>query len=147
MMINLVSPDCLEELAELFDQYRVFYGQSSDLGSAKHFLRQRFKHQDSIIFIAKEHQILTGFTQLYPSFSSVSMKRLWILNDLFVVETHRRKGVAKSLMDAAEKFAAESGAVRLVLATQMTNIAAQKLYESRNYRKDEMFYHYTLGLV
>lgn len=144
MNITFASPDHIEDLATLFDQYRIFYHQSSNPVSAKHFLMQRLKHQDSVIFVAEDAQILIGFTQLYPSFSSVSMKRVWILNDLFVAEAYRRQGVAKSLMDAAEKFAAESGAVRLILATQVTNIAAQKLYESRQYVKDEEFYHYAL---
>lgn len=89
---------------------------------------------------------IVGFTQLYPGFSSVSMKRVWILNDLFVDEGYRGQGVAKSLMSAAENFARETECVRIVLATQISNVAAQSLYESRGYAKDEEFYHYALRL-
>ena len=74
------------------------------------------------------------------------MKRVWILNDLFVDEGYRGKGVAKSLMSAAENFARETGCARIVLATQISNVAAQSLYESRGYTKDEEFYHYALRL-
>jgi ribosomal protein S18 acetylase RimI-like enzyme len=74
------------------------------------------------------------------------MKRIWILNDLFIDENYRRNGVAQSLMRTAENFARETGAVRMVLATQMSNVAAQSLYELRGYVKDEEFYHYTLRL-
>jgi GNAT superfamily N-acetyltransferase len=136
----------LEELSILFDQYRIFYKSSSDIEAAKKFLQERFQKLDSVIFAANDDGRMIGFTQLYPTFSSVSMKRVWILNDLFVEEDHRRKGIANSLMDAAEKFARETEAVRIILATQISNMLAQELYESRGYLKDEEFYHYALRL-
>ncbi|MBW4618597.1 MAG: GNAT family N-acetyltransferase [Cyanosarcina radialis HA8281-LM2] len=146
MNVCLAQIEHIEDLSKLFDRYRVFYNQTSDLASAKQFISDRCKNGDSAIFVAEDNQVMAGFTQLYPSFSSVSMKRVWILNDLFVAEAYRRQGVARLLMDAAEKYALETGAVRMVLATQIANTVAQKLYESRNYVKDEAFYHYTLGL-
>jgi ribosomal protein S18 acetylase RimI-like enzyme len=136
----------LEEVSTLFDQYRMFYNSSSDYEAASHFLKERFEKRDSAIFAASIDGCIVGFTQLYPSFSSVSMKRVWILNDLFVDEGYRGNGVAKLLMSAAENFARETGSVRIVLATQVSNIAAQSLYESRGYAKDEEFYHYALRL-
>ncbi|QYO61985.1 GNAT family N-acetyltransferase [Leptolyngbya sp. 7M] len=147
MNILLAQAEHIDHLAVLFDQYRVFYNQASDLAAAKQFLGERFKQRDSAIFVAMDNQSMVGFTQLYPSFSSVSMQRVWILNDLFVVENYRKQGVANLLMDVAEQYARSSGAVRIVLATQITNIAAQRLYESRNYVKDEAFYHYMLRLI
>jgi ribosomal protein S18 acetylase RimI-like enzyme len=136
----------LEEVSKLFDQYRVFYKSSSDYEAAKQFLKERFEKRDSTIFVAGNDERIVGFTQLYPSFSSVSMKRIWILNDLFVDEDYRRNGVAQLLMGAAESFARETGAVRIILATQVSNVVAQSLYELRGYAKDEEFYHYALRL-
>ena len=98
------------------------------------------------MFVARDQELMVGFTQLYPSFSSVSLKRTWILNDLFVEEPYRKKGVAKSLIKAAERFAWETGAVRIILATQISNTAAQSLYESLGYVKDKDLYHYALQL-
>ncbi|WNZ27618.1 GNAT family N-acetyltransferase [Leptolyngbya sp. NK1-12] len=146
MRISLAQAEHIDHLAVLFDQYRVFYNQASDLDAAKQFLDERFQHRDSVIFVAMDNQNMVGFTQLYPSFSSVSMQRVWILNDLFVAENYRKQGVANLLMDAAEQYAQDTGAVRIVLATQITNTAAQTLYESRNYVRDEAFYHYALRL-
>jgi GNAT superfamily N-acetyltransferase len=123
----------LEEVATLFDQYRVFYNQPSDLEAARAFMQERFQNNDSTVFIACDDGQMVGFTQLFPSFSSVSMKRVWILNDLFVQESHRKKGAAKLLMSATENFARETGAVRIVLSTQVSNVAAQSLYESLGY--------------
>jgi GNAT superfamily N-acetyltransferase len=136
----------LEEVSNLFDQYRVFYKSPSDLEAARKFLQARFQKGDSIIFVVSSDGRIVGFTQLYPSFSSVSMKRVWILNDLFVEPAYRRKGVAKLLLSAAENFARETEAIRIILTTQICNITAQSLYESLGYCKDEDFYHYLLRL-
>ena len=136
----------LEEVSRLFDLYRVFYNQSSDLEAARSFIQQRFHQENSKIFIARVQDQTVGFTQLYPSFSSVSMKPIWILNDLFVEEAERNQGIAKLLMSAAENFARETGAIRIILATQVTNFAAQSLYHSLGYIKNEEFYYYSLQL-
>jgi len=146
MEVFQASSEHLEEVSKLFDQYRMFYKSSSDYEAARRFLKERFEKRDSTIFVASIGRYTVGFIQLYPSFSSVSMKRVWILNDLFVDEDYRGNGVAKSLMSAAENFARETGSVRIVLATQISNVAAQSLYESRGYAKDEEFYHYALRL-
>lgn len=146
MEVIIARANHLEEVAKLFDQYRVFYQKTSDLEAARRFIKQRFESQDSTLILARKDDQAVGFTQLYPSFSSISMQRLWILNDLFVVELHRGQGIAKLLMRRAEKYAHETNAVRIILATQTTNTAAQALYESLDYIKDEAFYHYMLRL-
>jgi len=134
-------PD-LPRIAELFDAYRQFYGQPADPDGARQFLRERLQAGDSVVLVAEKEKRLVGFTQLYPSFSSVSMKRLWILNDLFVAPIHRRSGVARALMLAAEDLARATGAKGLDLATQKTNAPARTLYEARGWRRDDVFDHY-----
>ena len=136
----------LETVTLLFDRYRVFYQQTSDPAAAQAFIEARLHNQDSVIFIAQAEQRPVGFTQLYPSFSSVNMAAIWILNDLYVEKTDRRKGIARALMTTAATFARTANAVRLVLATQMENTTAQALYESLGYQRDEAFYHYSLTL-
>jgi ribosomal protein S18 acetylase RimI-like enzyme len=146
MEVALAQIEDLEEVSKLFDQYRVFYNQSSDIDAARLFLQNRLQHGDSKIFVARTDQRIVGFTQLYPSFSSVSMKTVWILNDLFVEKSSRNKGVAKSLIGTAENFGRATNAVRIILSTQVANITAQSLYESLGYSKNEDFYHYALQL-
>lgn len=146
MQVRLAHMDDLDEVTRLFDRYRIFYGQVSDIDAARKFIQMRFQQGDSTILIALDELRGVDFTQLYPIFSSVSMKRVWILNDLFVEETARCQGVGTQLMQVAESFARQTGAVRIALSTQMTNQRAQSLYESRGYVKDEVFYHYSLPL-
>ena len=146
MEVVLARIEELEEVSRLFDLYRVFYNQSSDLEAARSFIQQRFHQKNSKIFIARVQERTVGFTQLYPSFSSVSMKPIWILNDLFVEEAARNQGIAKLLMGTAENFAREIGAIRIILSTQVANFAAQSLYHSLGYIKNEEFYQYSLRL-
>lgn len=138
----------LDALATLFDGYRQFYRKPSDLEAARAFLTERMERNESVLFAASlpESDALVGFTQLYPFFSSVRMRRLWILNDLFVAEEARQRGVARALMEAARAFASSTGAASLELATEITNTSAQALYEDLGYARDDAFYHYALTL-
>lgn len=146
MNILLANPDHLADVAMLFDHYRVFYHQLSNIHAAEQFIADRFRHQDSTIFLALADGSGVGFAQLYPSFSSVSMGRVWILNDLFVLPSHRRQGIATQLMQTAADYGRDTGAIRLTLATEKTNTAAQALYESLGYQLDQTFNHFALTL-
>jgi ribosomal protein S18 acetylase RimI-like enzyme len=133
----------LTELAQLFDQYRVFYGQTPDLEGAKAFLHERLSYMQSVVWIAKdEGGSAAGFVQLYPTFSSISMKRDWILNDLFVAERYRGQGVASRLLAAAEAHAVNTGAKGIGLSTAMNNDKAQRLYEMHRFVREEEFIAY-----
>jgi len=137
----------LEQLAPLFNTYRMFYGQGNDLALARSFLLERFQHHQSIIFLAlRGDGTAVGFTQLYPSFSSVSAGRIFILNDLFVAPEARRSGVAAQLLTAAANHGRAVGAIRLSLSTATTNEAAQALYSSEGWVRDTGFYEYSLAL-
>ncbi len=133
----------LEQLIPLFDAYRVFYKQGSNLDEARSFLKERFQKNDSVIFLAiNDDGESLGFTQLYPSFSSVSMQRTYILNDLYVASAARKKGVGEILMETAKQFAVTSGSKGLTLETAIAN-PAQKLYQRLGWKKDTEVNHYT----
>lgn len=134
-------PD-LPRVAELFDAYRQFRGQPSDPDGARQFLRERLQAGDSVVLVAEKEKRLAGFVQLFPGFSSASMKRLWILNDLFVTPAHRRAGIGRALLSSAEDLARATGAQGLVLAIPKTNAPARALYETRGWKPDDAFDHY-----
>ncbi len=147
IQISQATIDDLGILAELFDNYRQFYKQASNIEGSKAFLAQRIKNKESVIFLAKdENGDAVGFTQLYPSFCSVLISPIFVLYDLFVAETARRAGTANYLMEYAENYAKENGAVELQLSTAKDNYSAQTLYEQRGWEKDEVFYHYSKTL-
>ncbi|UPM53575.1 GNAT family N-acetyltransferase [Gottfriedia acidiceleris] len=147
MEVVRAKSEHIREVANLFDQYRMFYKQESNLNGAIDFITERINNKDSVIFLVKAEDQYMGFTQLYPSFSSVSMKKLWILNDLYVTETARQKGVAQLLLNAAKKFAIESKAKALDLQTAIDNKSAQALYEKNGYKVEkEEFLSYSLNL-
>ncbi|MCU0426964.1 MAG: GNAT family N-acetyltransferase [Candidatus Kapabacteria bacterium] len=132
----------LELLLPLFDGYRQFYEQPSNLEAEEAFLRERILKQESVIFVALVGNKGAGFTQLYPSFSSVTMQRQWILNDLFVEPEFRKLGVADAIMQTAEEFSYADNAKGLVLSTAVDNLPAQTLYEKRGWKRDTAFYTY-----
>ena len=136
----------LDGVSKLFDSYRVFYEQPSNIEAAKNFIQERLEKNDSIIFVAVKNGEYFGFTQLYPSFSSVSMRRLWILNDLYVMQGARKSGVGKKLLAAAKQLAIQTQAKGLSLQTAVDNVSAQALYESDGWKKDEKFLYYTLNI-
>jgi ribosomal protein S18 acetylase RimI-like enzyme len=137
----------LDGLALLFDLYRQFYEQLPDLPLARSFISDRLSNNDSVIFVASDGTPdPVGFTQVYPTFCSVSAAPIHILYDLYVVNGARRHGVARALMAAAQEHAKRTGAVRLELATARTNFSAQALYESLGWVRDEQFHRYSLGV-
>lgn len=136
----------LDDLVPLFDSYRQFYKQQSDPQAARDFLSARFNHSESVLFIAYLGDMPVGFTQLYPGFSSISLARTFILNDLFVAPEGRRQGGGTELLSAAIAYARQLQAVRLTLSTEMTNETAQALYQTAGWKRDEQYfvYHYSL---
>ncbi|KPB06046.1 GNAT family N-acetyltransferase [Bacillus sp. CHD6a] len=136
----------LEGVANLFTMYRTFYQQTPDLDGAKAFIKSRLDNGDSVIFVAKINDEYVGFTQLYPTFSSIAMKRAWILNDLFVDSKVRNQGVGGKLLQKAKEFAHQTGAKSITLETTPDNEGAQRLYKKSGYKKDDQYYHYYLEL-
>ena len=135
-----------DALAPLFDAYRGFYGRPSDLPLARRFLAERLGRGESVVLFAVDETTPCGFTQLYPLFSSLRCRPIWMLSDLFVAPERRGGGVGRRLMEAAHGFAREQGGASIELDTAHTNTTAQALYESLGYERDLEFRHYVLSL-
>jgi ribosomal protein S18 acetylase RimI-like enzyme len=135
-------------IAPLFDAYRGFYGKPSDLPGARAFLKERVATAEALLYIAEPAQnpsaYLFGFTLVYPTFSSVSLARAWVLNDLFVSDDARRLGVGRALVRFVLQEAKHAGAHHVELATQLRNASARALYESEGFEQDVLFAHYSI---
>ena len=141
---RIASTKDIEAVALLFDAYRQFYQQSSDLPLATKFIRDRISKEESVIILAEnaDHEAL-GFCQMYPSFCSVDAVAIYTLYDLFVQPEARRTGAGKALLLAAEKHAARHGVARMDLTTAKTNHAGQALYDSLGWVQDVLFFSYS----
>ena len=147
MEIYQATIEDLEGVSNLFNAYRMFYEQTSDLDGAKGYIKERLENEDSVIFVVKKNQMYIGFTQLYPTFSSISMKNAWILNDLFIYPEARKQGIGRMLLHKAKDYAIKTGAKSISLSTAPDNFSAQRLYEINGYERDSQFYHYELSLT
>jgi ribosomal protein S18 acetylase RimI-like enzyme len=148
MEIRRAASSDLDLIAPLFDSYRQFYRCPPDPALARAFIAERLGHGDSVIFVALQGNAALGFVQLFPVFTSTAMRpgRLWLLNDLYVAPAARAKGIGRGLMEAARQHAVGTNASGLFLQTARDNAAAQRLYQSLGYRRDDLFLVYELSL-
>ena len=148
MRITQATLEHLDLLTPLFVKYREFYGALPFPDSSRAFLEKRLRRKESVIYLAlaDDEDKLLGYCQLFPSYSSLSLKRVWILNDIFVAEDARRMLVADRLLQTAKQMAKDTNAVRMRVATSVSNEVAQKTYESIGFREDTRFKNYTLEL-
>lgn len=142
MIVRRANLEDLNALAVLFDEYRQFYGSSSNLKESLNFLNQRFENQQSVIFIHAKDDVITGFVILYLGFSSLSCSSYYILDDVYVTPVYRRQGSAKQLIDTAILFARQENAQRISLETQKNNYHSHQLYEQMGFVKDSEFQTY-----
>ena len=148
MQIIHCNPSHLDTLAKLFNDYRVFYEQASDLAASRAFIQQNMAQARSNIFLLlDEHEAAVGFAQLYPSVCSLAMRPFYYLSDLYVAQSARKKGYARYLMNYLTDHFSREGAQRLTLDTATTNRIAQSLYESLGYEREEIYitYHQMLS--
>ncbi|RAS79278.1 GNAT family N-acetyltransferase [Priestia endophytica] len=135
-----------KKVAVLFNEYRVFYKQKSDIKAAERFIYERLHNKESVIFLALEEAEAVGFAQLYPSFTSIGIKRIIILNDLYVTEKTRGSGVGAALLQKVKEYGKQEEIDSIVLQTAKDNARAQHLYEKVGYQKDDHYFYYSLSL-
>jgi len=135
--IKRITSEESDLVINLFDQYRVFYKQPSDIALAKAFINTRLANNESVIFAAILGDAPVGFTQLYPKYSSMRASKNWILNDLFVSPDHRKQGIGEQLIKTAMEFAKQQGSTFVQLETAVDNYTAQSLYEAIGFIKQE----------
>lgn len=137
----------MDVLALLFDSYRIFYKKESDVTAAVTFLKARIENKESVIFIAEDAQKnIMGFVQLYPIFSSTRMKRLWLLNDLFVQLTYRSRGISSALINECKIHCMETNSCGMILETAKDNAIGNNLYLKTGFFPDQDHNYYEWGV-
>lgn len=141
-IIRKATLEDLVPLSELFDLYRQFYKKNSDIESGKQFLKERILNNESEIFVSIIDSKMVGFVQLYTSFSSTRMKKMWLLNDLFVHPEYRGKGISKNLIEVSKNLCIETKACALNLETSKMNDIGNSLYASSGFKLDNETNYY-----
>lgn len=139
MIVKRATQEDLHQLATLFDEYRQFYGASSNIKQSYQFLKHRYDNKDSVIFIHVKDDVFTGFVLLYLAFSSVACETYYVLDDVYVTPFFRKQGSAKQLIDTAILFARHENALRISLETQRNNLESHRLYEQMGFIRDDEF--------
>lgn len=140
MIVRRATLDDLNNLAVLFDEYRQFYGTTSNLKQSAAFLQQRFENAESVIFVNLKSDVLTGFVLLYRGFSSIECRSYYVLDDVYVSPPFRRQGAARQLIDTASLFAQQESALKIWVDTPKNNLQSHQLYESMGFKRiDELF--------
>ncbi|MFF3430144.1 GNAT family N-acetyltransferase [Streptomyces sp. NPDC002602] len=131
--------------AELFRGYLDFYEVTvEDPDQPRAFLAERIRKDESLVLLADVPEIGTvGFAQVYRTFSSLAMRPIWILYDLYVAPAGRRTGAGRALLREVLRRAAEAGVAGVQLETAYDNHIAQGLYESEGFERDafHVYFH------
>lgn len=147
MNIKQISIEELNDLVVLFDQYMVFYKQPSAPDKYREYLKERLAKSEATVFIAySSENEPVGFVLNYYTFSSVSLGKVIVLNDLFVAPSYRKQGIANNLIDYSIKLAKDTDSIRVDLATAKDNISAQALYEKIGFVQGSEYFSYSLSV-
>ena len=145
LQIKQASIDDINIVAPLFNAYRIFYNQASDMAGANNFLYERIVKNQSTLFIAFINGEAVGFTQLYSIFSSVSLRPALLLNDLYIAERASKLGIASALLNKAKEFGKQNNAGWLLLETAFDNYNTQSLYEKNGWiKQNDFFFQFSL---
>ena len=148
-MIRKASLKDLDQLTPLFDKYLIFYKKKSNLEKHKSFLKERIENNEAIIFLAFDDENkdkAIGFALIYPTFSSVLLSKILILNDLYVDSTIRKNGIGEKLILETVALAKELDTNLIRLRTAKNNIIAQGLYHKMGFVRDEFLHSYDLAV-
>lgn len=147
MDIRACTIDDLELLVPAFDEYRQFYRQSSQPEQVRNFLKPLIEQEKSKIFLSFDEGELTGFIQLYPSYSSIGLAQIWTLNDFFIFGGENRRETAKGLLGAAKMLCEATNAIRVEVTTRKENHRLHKIYRDYGFEKDYKYDYYFLRLA
>jgi GNAT superfamily N-acetyltransferase len=132
----------LSKLVPIFDDYREYFGQQKDPAAVDQFLFEKFEHLESVIFIAQLEDEVVGFAQLYPVFSSLTLQRVWLLNDFFIAEEFRGSGVGTQLFARVKEYTLLTRSKGIEVSVEHTNKKAWAFWENQGFKMDEEFRFY-----
>ncbi|GHI88927.1 N-acetyltransferase family protein [Streptomyces xanthophaeus] len=149
VVVRVAGEADVETAAGLFTGYLGFYGVdvAPDPDRPRAFLAERIAKDESLVLLADVPEAGTvGFAQVYRTFSSLSMRPIWVLGDLYVAPAGRRTGAGRALLREVLDRARAAGVAGVQLETAYDNEIAQGLYEAEGFvREGFHLYFHELG--
>ena len=136
----------IEELAQIFEEYRAHYGEAADAARSAAWLERNLESSQFRAFVAVHQGQLIGFAITMEVPASLQLGHFWQIRDLFVSPHHRRLGVGRALLDSLRTAATTAGASRLALQTENDNEPALRLYADSGYSLVDGYRSLTLPL-
>lgn len=140
--IRQATIEDLPKLVPIFDSYREYFKHPKDPSKVESFLYEKFEHLESVIFVAEQEREVIGFAQLYPIFSSLSLQRVWLLNDFYISEKYRNRGIGKQLFAKVKEFTLLTKSKGIELSVEHSNKEAWHFWERQGFRIDNEFRYY-----
>ena len=140
-----VGAEEMDQVLPLIAGYQTFYGAKPDEQRNRRFF-SRFLHpsEEGLLLGAWVDGDLVGFANLYWFFSSTKATETVLMNDLFVKEGNRGKGIGRALIQSALDETRRRGAAHLEWFTAPDNSTAQRLYDSVPGAGRSMWYAYEI---
>ncbi|TDU76848.1 GNAT family N-acetyltransferase [Streptomyces sp. KS 21] len=147
VVVRVAGDGDVDVAGGLFRGYLDFYEvKVEDPDRPRAFLAERIRAGESLVLLADIPEAGTvGFAQVYRTFSSLALRPVWILSDLYVDPSGRRTGAGRALLRDVLRRAREAGVAGVQLETAYDNHVAQSLYEAEGFERDA-FHVYFHGL-
>ncbi|MBV7506694.1 GNAT family N-acetyltransferase [Bacillus sp. sid0103] len=144
LIVRQATIEDLPKLVPIFDSYREYFKHPKNPSKVENFLYEKFEHLESVIFIAEQESEVIGFAQLYPIFSSLSLQRVWLLNDFYIAEDCRNRGIGKQLFAKVKEFTLLTKSKGIELSVEHSNERAWHFWEKQGFKIDNEFRYYFL---
>ncbi len=109
----------------------------SRIGSDEKFWKDQLEINNSIVYVAKFEGTVIGFITAKITqnldVSFLSTNKICRIGTIVVSENHQSKGIGKMLMEYAEKWAKDAGALEIRLEVMEFNKSGQRFYETLGY--------------
>ena len=140
----MIETCCIEEISDLVQLAKNIYDGSTEQELYQEFL-ECLKDSKSELLLFKENRIMIGFAQFQIRTDYVegtSSSPCGYLEGVFVLEGHRRQGIAKKLVEAGEQWCKEQGCVEIGSDCHIDNLESFKFHQQIGFREVSRNIHF-----
>lgn len=130
----------LHKVTALYILYRrAINANDTDSTLIEKYLYDRMAKKQALMLEARVNDVIVGFAHLYPSFSSVKMRKIYIMRDIFITQKFCNSEIGSMLIRRAEEIVSAIGINKLLVRTSDDHI--KNILESSEYKIDHFIYY------